>query len=79
MASPSTVISRGYGSWGTVNELPTIGYGIGAAPAGIEAAEICFTMRQIATLETSMARVTQLDVTLYQTTRLDVTLERPEC
>ncbi len=29
MASPSTVISLGYGSWGDVNELPTLGYGQG--------------------------------------------------
>lgn len=33
MASPSTVLTRGYGSWGTVNELPTLGYGIGASVA----------------------------------------------
>ncbi len=31
MASPSTVLTRGYGSWGGVNLLPTLGYGIGAA------------------------------------------------
>ena len=30
MASPSTVITRGYGTWGTVNEVVTLGYGIGA-------------------------------------------------
>lgn len=29
MASPSTVISRGFGSWGGVHLLPTRGYGIG--------------------------------------------------
>lgn len=28
MASPSTVISLGYGSWGTVNDVITLGYGI---------------------------------------------------
>lgn len=27
-ASPSTVITLGYGTWGGVNLLPTIGYGI---------------------------------------------------
>ena len=31
MASPSTVLSRGYGSWGSVNLLPTRGYGIGVS------------------------------------------------
>lgn len=30
MASPSTVITLGYGSFGSVNLLPTLGYGIGA-------------------------------------------------
>jgi hypothetical protein len=29
MASPSTVITLGFGSWGGVNLLPTLGYGIG--------------------------------------------------
>lgn len=29
MASPSTVLTRGFGSWGSVNLLPTLGYGIG--------------------------------------------------
>ena len=28
MASPSTVISEGFGSWGSVNLLPTLGFGI---------------------------------------------------
>jgi hypothetical protein len=31
MASPSTVITMGFGSFGSVNLLPTLGYGIGAA------------------------------------------------
>ena len=31
MASPSTVITLGYGGFGSVNLLPTLGYGIGAA------------------------------------------------
>lgn len=29
MASPSTVITLGYGSFGSVNLLPTLGYGTG--------------------------------------------------
>lgn len=29
MASPSTVLTRGYGDWSSVNLLPTLGYGIG--------------------------------------------------
>jgi hypothetical protein len=29
MASPSTVITRGFGSFGSVNLLPTLGYGQG--------------------------------------------------
>lgn len=33
MASPSTVITMGYGSFGSVNLLSTLGYGIGAAAA----------------------------------------------
>lgn len=28
MASPSTVITLGYGSFGSVNLLPTLGYGV---------------------------------------------------
>lgn len=31
MSSPSTVLTLGFGSWGSVNLLPTIGYGVGAA------------------------------------------------
>lgn len=31
MASPSTVITLGYGSFGSVNLVPTLGYGIGVA------------------------------------------------
>lgn len=31
MASPSTVITLGYGSFGSVNAVPTLGYGIGSA------------------------------------------------
>lgn len=33
MASPSTVLTHGFGSWGSVNLLPTLGYGIGAEAA----------------------------------------------
>jgi hypothetical protein len=29
MASIATVVTMGYGSFGSVNELPTLGYGIG--------------------------------------------------
>lgn len=36
MASPSTVISLGYGSWGSVNDVITLGYGIGTE-AGVAA------------------------------------------
>ena len=31
MASPSTVVSLGFGSWGSVNLLLTLGFGIGVA------------------------------------------------
>lgn len=36
MASPSTVLTLGYGSFGGVNLLPTLGFGLGVAavPAG---------------------------------------------
>ncbi len=33
MASPSTVLTRGYGSWGSANEVVTLGYGL-AEPGG---------------------------------------------
>lgn len=33
MASPSSVITLGYGSWGSVNLVPTLGYGINAVIA----------------------------------------------
>ncbi len=52
MASPSTVLTRGYGSWGSVNEVVTLGYGVGAAaevhPGGtftVEEPGITFTNR----------------------------------
>jgi hypothetical protein len=32
MASPSTVLTLGFGVWGTVNDLLTLGYGIGTSP-----------------------------------------------
>lgn len=35
MASPSTVISLGYGSWGSVNDVITLGYGMGEGAAVI--------------------------------------------
>lgn len=41
MASPSTVISEGFGSWGSVNLLITDGYGIGVAQTG---GRICATV-----------------------------------
>ena len=31
MATPSTVLTQGFGSWGNVNLLPTLGFGIGEA------------------------------------------------
>ena len=31
MAGISDIVSRGFGSWGSVNDLPTRGFGIGAA------------------------------------------------
>lgn len=31
MASIATVVTMGYGSFGSVNLIPTLGYGIGAA------------------------------------------------
>lgn len=31
MGSPSTIITLGYGAFGDVNLLPTLGFGIGAA------------------------------------------------
>lgn len=34
-ASPSSVLSQGYGAWGSVNLLPTLGFGIGAAAIAI--------------------------------------------
>ena len=30
MASPSTVLTLGFGSFGSINLLPTVGFGIGA-------------------------------------------------
>jgi len=44
--SISTVVTMGYGSFGSVNKLPTLGYGIGAAvvlvygPARVTAAAV---------------------------------------
>lgn len=35
MASPSTIITLGYGSFGSVNLLVTLGYGIASAAASI--------------------------------------------
>ncbi len=36
MASPSTVLTRGYGSWGGVSTIVTLGYGTETVPAGTE-------------------------------------------
>jgi hypothetical protein len=41
VASPSTVITLGYGTFGSVNLLPTVGYGSSAAVAGV-AGPFCF-------------------------------------
>ena len=35
MASIATVVTMGYGSFGSVNVLPTLGYGIGAEPVDL--------------------------------------------
>lgn len=32
MASVASTITLGFGAWGGVNDLPTLGYGLGAAP-----------------------------------------------
>jgi hypothetical protein len=52
MASPSTVLSQGYGSWGSVYLLPTLGFGIGGAAIGIERPCVTLTARSnpVATL-----------------------------
>lgn len=42
MASPSTVLSRGYGSWGSVNLVPTLGYGIGTVSQATGRLEFTF-------------------------------------
>lgn len=33
MSSPSSVLTLGLGSWGSVSDMITLGYGSGAAPA----------------------------------------------
>lgn len=35
MASPSSVLTRGLGDWGSVNLMVTLGYGIGADTGAI--------------------------------------------
>lgn len=40
MASPSSVLSMGYGSWGSVNLLPTLGFGLSTTTTGVR---ICGT------------------------------------
>ena len=50
--SISTVVTRGYGAFGSVNKLPTWGYGIGAAaqPTYARIGTLIGASRQIGTL-----------------------------
>jgi hypothetical protein len=41
MGSPSSVLSLGLGSWGSVNECVTLGYGIGEGVVFNPVARIC--------------------------------------
>ncbi len=45
MPSPSSVLTLGYGAWGSVNDLPTLGFGFGSVvsppPAG---GLVCYTL-----------------------------------
>lgn len=49
MASPSSVLTMGLGAWGSVNLIPTLGYGISNAIEGpyCVAAQDIFTAGQV--------------------------------
>lgn len=53
MASISTVVTMGYGSFGSVNLVPTLGYGQAEAAVGIDRPCLSFVRRDrnIVTLE----------------------------
>jgi hypothetical protein len=71
MASPSTVITLGYGSFGSVNLVPTLGYGV-LSIQGFGRIEYTMPRSQLGyTLERS-----QLDYTLANQ-RLEYTGEVP--
>lgn len=43
-ASPSSVLTRGLGVWGSVNLLPTLGLGIGTASTAILSVPVSATL-----------------------------------
>ena len=60
--SVSSVVTRGYGTWSTVNKLPTWGYSIGAAVV----VEVVSTKRTIC-IGTSLARSVMVGTSTVQT------------
>lgn len=74
MASPSTVISRGYGTWGTVNLLPTRGYSSSTVTATLpkvfDFLDVPYT--QVDTLDVPYTQADFLNVPYTQTDFLGV-------
>ena len=76
MASIATVVTMGYGSFGSVNLLPTIGYGIGSTVGG---AQLCgdVTMQPLLTGRSSITQM--LAGTTVVTPLLTGTTKVSEC
>lgn len=51
--SIATVVTRGYGSFGSVNKLPTLGYSVGAAAAEIHPGDARFSRAGVASVSVS--------------------------
>lgn len=65
MGSPSAIISGGFGTWGSVNEVITLGFGIGAV--------VILDVISRYNFSVSVQEPPEVDVTI-PTTRFNVTL-----
>lgn len=74
MASPSTVITEGYGSFGSVNLLPTLGYGIGSG-AVVSGTGAATALRGVDTSRTALASAdgSRAALNYRDTSRTDLT------
>lgn len=79
MASPSSVLSMGYGSWGSVNLLPTLGFGLTVVPNFRLCGTLTIQPMVSGVLSVSPKFVGTLDVTPLVTGELSVDCDCGEC